>query len=81
MVIDDVIMDIVTEAQGMKATELVVEVARQLHGAGLKQEDIPAAFERLVIQNKLVECEYVLPSMDYRLKSFYMPAGTKATIR
>lgn len=65
---------------GIKNTDIVLELS--LYCAAfpeLSKMDIPELLEELVQENRLVEIEYVLPSMEYRIKSFYLPAGTEIT--
>jgi hypothetical protein len=82
---DDVknrIVEIVTEKQGCKATELcaIHELVLADNGDG-NGFPIPDLVEELVQEEKLVEIEYVLPSMNYRIKSFLLPAGTQIKMR
>ena len=35
------------------------------------------ALEKLIEEGEIVEICYILPHMDYRLKSIYFPKGTK----
>lgn len=79
MNIKDIIIETVSSHQGIKATELVVEVMQQI--------DIPTrqVFERdeydkslveLIENGEIIEVEYTLPHMDYRVKSLYFPKDT-----
>ena len=80
--LESIIMTIVSDRQGCKISELVVEVVTkhyELYGS-TPEVDLPGLIERMVRDHQLVECEYNLPNMGYRLKSFLMPAGTKANI-
>lgn len=43
--------------------------------------DIPILLNELVEQDRILEIEYVLPKMDYRIKSIYMPKGTEVVIK
>ena len=60
--------------QGIKATALVSipEIA-----VDLQEFDIPDLLDELVGEGKILEIEYNLPEMPERIKSFYLPAGTK----
>lgn len=68
----DLVAKAVLDLQGCKATELIAD--KRLH-----QYDFPwpTALEEAVKRGKLVEVEYTLPNMAWRIKSFYLPAGTK----
>jgi hypothetical protein len=79
MTLEEVIIETVTTYQGIKATELVVRVFESLH----KMPEIPSSGEEviatineLVELGDLLEIEYILPTMTYRVKSFLLPKGT-----
>jgi hypothetical protein len=63
-------------ASGCKATELVTDLAVAFKGDVdfLQLSDI---LDKLIASNEIIEIEYILPDMDYRIKSFYLPKGTK----
>jgi len=67
--IESKITDIINSKQGMKATELAVEMF--VYG-----EDWLDVIDDMVKEGKIVEVEYTLPTLSYRIKSFYLPAGT-----
>lgn len=61
---------------GVKATEMItklMDVRPDVFG----NMNIPELMEELVRENKIVEIEYVLPSLNFRIKSFFLPAGTE----
>lgn len=68
---EEIIIDVVTKLQGCKATELVArpEVATL--------DNVLELLPKLVKEGKLVEVEYDLPTISYRIKSLYFPAGTE----
>jgi len=71
----DLLVNVVTEVQGLKATELAARLELlELHKADL---NIVELIEALVKEKRLVEVEYVLPQMDFRIKSFLLPAQTR----
>ena len=78
-VIKQWIVDHVTSVNGCKATELatIPEIAMELYNSKLKLSDL---ILELVSQHKLVEVEYILPNLDFRIKSFLLPAKTKVTV-
>ena len=39
--------------------------------------ELPSVIAEMVQDGDLVEVEYLLPSMDYRVKSFILPKNTK----
>jgi hypothetical protein len=65
-------------SNGKKAVELVTEVNILLSETGSEfPTDLPAIIDQMVKDGELVEIEYVLPDMNYRIKSFYLPKGTE----
>ena len=84
--IKDVLVRTVVEAQGLKATELAnlflddlsPEEARAVrHREDL---DLPRLMRELVEDGELVEVEYVLPTMNYRAKSFFLPRNSEVVV-
>ena len=71
------LLDKIVGLQGIKATQLVAlpEIA-----VPLQDFDIPNLLDELVQEGKIIEIEYKLPEMDWRVKSFYLPAGTEIRI-
>lgn len=78
------VLDAVSEAQGIKVTELVVKVAHAFFGGGPvtlenKPENVTDTIEALIQEGLLVEVEYTLPYGEGevpRIKSFLLPKGT-----
>ncbi len=75
----EIIVERVESVQGCKGMELVTWLV-SYEPAKYDHADIFLALEELVRENKIVEVVYCLPNMDYREKSFYLPAGTKAVV-
>jgi len=71
------IVDFVVSKQGCKAMDLCVNIA-ELYGKF--DFDIGLLVEELVKEKRLVEVEYILPSMSYRVKSFLLPKETEVKI-
>jgi len=63
--------------QRLKGTEIcsIPELVIDLQGF-----DIPELLNEMVKEGQIMEIEYVLPEMNWRVKSFYLPAGTEARI-
>ena len=69
------IIEVINNHQGCKSTEIP---------AGLLKKSVESIFdygisnllEELVREDKVIEIEYTLPNMEYRIKSFYLPAKT-----
>uniref|UniRef100_A0A6M3L8D9 Uncharacterized protein n=1 Tax=viral metagenome TaxID=1070528 RepID=A0A6M3L8D9_9ZZZZ len=63
---------------GIKGTELVVKIISE--SDVLIHTDVVKVIEELMEQGEMIEIDYVLPSMEYRIKSFYLPKGTSISI-
>jgi hypothetical protein len=73
------IVDIITEVQGCKATELSTKLTIDVLNA-LEIHDLPTVLAELLHERRLVEVEYVLPNLSFRAKSFLLPAGVEVKI-
>lgn len=71
---DKLVCQVVEEKQGCKATELAADVRIATSG-----RDLPSAIQRLVFAGDLVEIEYILPKLNFRIKSFLLPKGTEVS--
>jgi hypothetical protein len=71
--IKQVITDVVTRMQGCKATELASDESL----VPLPINDFPGLLEEMIKEGRLVEIEYILPHLSYRIKSFLLPPGTE----
>lgn len=67
------LVDKVIGLQGIKAVQLAVE---EEIITKLQDYAVPELMEELVAEGRVIEIEYVLPEMTYRVKSFYLPPGT-----
>lgn len=76
MTIKELILKTVNEHQGIKAVELVVEVSQQSADFPFDMNQYENSLMELINDNEIVEIEYTLPSMDYRVKSLYLPKDT-----
>lgn len=61
--------------QGMKATQIATELAVEL-----QDFDVPKLLDEMVKEGKIIEIEYLLPEMQWRCKSFYLPGGADVWI-
>lgn len=76
------IIELVSNKPGIKGTELVTEVVSAYYKSELvsptgSDETTIESINHLVKKGELVEVEYVLPTMTYRVKSLYFPKGTE----
>ena len=74
------IVEMVEEEQGVKATELIPQIAIKHPELIVVLNDLPETLEQLVHEGELVEVEYVLPLMSYKTKSWYLPKGTQVIV-
>lgn len=73
--IRDTILATVNTQQGIKAVELVLNVLGSL-GHAFDDREYLLELSRLIQEGEVIEFEYVLPNLDYRIKSIYFPKGT-----
>lgn len=71
---------LVLAKQGCKAGELVAEMTKWFVEKGDSSEDLLFTIDAMVSDGELIEVEYSLPNMSYRLKSFYFPVDTEVRI-
>ncbi len=70
-----IILDKVNNSTGIKAVELVVAVQTEVKSE-FQHDEYVKTIEELVSSKEIVELDYILPSMNYRVKSLYFPKGT-----
>ncbi len=75
----DRIVKLVEDCQGLKATELPAKFDLEMLGT-LEVVDFPTVLAELLHERRIVEIEYTLPNMNYRVKSFILPAGTDVNV-
>ena len=61
--------------QGCKAIDVATE-ANIIIACARENVELPDLLEEMVRESKLVEVEYSVPGMEYRTKSFLLPAGS-----
>jgi hypothetical protein len=76
--LDDYILSVVEDKGPIKNTELALSVASHMHG--ITGSDVTESLDRLLAANQIIEVEYVLASMDYRVKSLYFPKDTRIKV-
>ena len=65
-------------ASGKKGIDLFAELA----SLGYTDHDlIHLTIEDMIWSGRIIEVEYELPTMEYRVKSFYLPGKTNIKIR
>jgi len=77
MTIKEAILDIVNSNSGIKAVDLIIEVSTVY--PNLSYDEFSAEIAKLIHEEGIIELEYTLPDMYYRIKSIYFPKGTTIT--
>ena len=81
--IQEHIINIVEDFAPIKGVELVSKLTQVLAQTGelniLENDTYFSILNKMVSNNEIVELEYVLPKMNYRVKSMYFPKGTVTT--
>lgn len=66
---------------GIKINELIVKVFSDTFTQGMtinfRHNDIVETINQMITNGDIVEVEYVLPHLNYRIKSFLLPKGTE----
>ena len=65
----------------IKGSELVVRfIKRHVADPNIGAYDVTILLDALVTNGEIIEIEYTVPTMNYRVKSMYFPAGSEITI-
>lgn len=73
----DTILEVINNAQGIKNVELSLKVMDRINPVKFNFQLFLDELQKLVDDKEVIEIEYVLSNMNYRIKSFYLPKGTK----
>lgn len=73
----EAILKIINSGQGIKGVDLVLKVLTELFPSEFKSGQVLEELTRMVKEGEIIEIEYTLPDMNYRIRSFYLPKGTK----
>lgn len=73
----EAILRIVESHPGINSVKLVTDVAGIINPAEVDAEIYNAILNKLIKDKDILELEYILPDMSYRLKSIYFPKGTE----
>lgn len=76
----EAILKIIESQPGIKAVELMVKLTVDAKGK-IEYTEMDHSLKELINDGSIVEVEYILPSMDYRIKSLYFPKGTQVTVK
>ena len=68
-----VILNIVNSHSGINSVNLVLEIMSLIITDRI---DYISEIEKLVKEKEIVELEYIVPQLNYRIKSIYFPKGT-----
>lgn len=70
------ILSAIAGFQGVKSTELVAKVVLEIGGNSVDAQ-LAEMLDKLIEDGEIIEIEYILPEMPYRVKSFLLPKGCK----
>ena len=76
--LDGLILSLVEDGP-IKGIDLALKVATAHHG--VQADEIEETISRLITNHQILEIEYILPSMDYRVKTMLFPKGTTVTVK
>ena len=74
----ELVVKCVEDRQGVKATELVAD--KFLFPIIKSDLNLVYVIAEAISRGEILEVEYTLPTMDYRIKSFLLPKGTRVGI-
>jgi hypothetical protein len=74
------ILDTVNNRHGVNGVDLVLNVMGIIGPSQLDNTEYVYTLTNLVETGEIVELEFILPVMDYRVKSIYFPKGTKLLV-
>jgi len=69
----------INKSNGLKMAELIVLMPREVITKSCV-DDIYLAIEQLVKEKEIIEIEFTLPNMSYKIKSFLLPKDTELCI-
>lgn len=73
----EAIITSVNSHQGLKGVDLALHVMGIINPIMFKHAVYARQLDLLVTKGEIVELNYVLPQMDYKIKSIYFPKGTE----
>lgn len=76
MAIREAILESIEDSQGIKRVALVMKVMEKI-SPFIDNVELMGELDKLVSEGEIEEIEYILPRMNYRVKSIYFPKGTK----
>lgn len=71
------ILDTINTSTGINGVNLVMAVMNHGRPTSFEHDSFNLILEELVKEERIIELEYILPNMEFRIKSMYFPAGTK----
>lgn len=76
----DLIIQFIESSSGLKEVELVMKLMTKISPSKFNVNEFYKIVGGMILANEIVRVEYILPNMDYRVKSMYFPKGTKVGI-
>lgn len=83
MDLEEIVCEVLGQSPGTIGARLVSEVISLVfkRTGNIPPENLMNLLDQMVAAGRIVEVEYVVPSMDYRIKSLYFPAGTTVSVK
>lgn len=81
MDLKEAILSTIKSIPGIKGVDLVLNVMGQINPTRFNDQEYFMALDELLKREEIVEVEYMLPDMEYRIKSIYFPKGTRVVSR
>jgi hypothetical protein len=75
IIIKNLIVAAIEGKQGCKTTELIV-IPSLIQAVVEMRGDFMALIQELIDEGRIIEIEYTVPNLDWRIKSFLLPAGS-----
>lgn len=72
----DAIINLVEVSSGLKGTDLVIKLMDITGPTQFSHDMFLRVIGKLIKEGEVIELEYVLPHMDYRVKSIFFPKKT-----
>lgn len=71
-----IILNMVNVHQGIKGVDLALKVMGEINPVIFNIEEYWITLDSLIQSKEIMEVEYILPQLNYRVKSIYFPKGT-----
>jgi hypothetical protein len=73
----EILLNMIRNNPGIRGIDLVLKIMGEVNPTRFDYDEYSRELTQLIIDDEVVEIEYILPEMEYRVKSIYFPKGTK----